>query len=379
MRLAKWMALLLLLPLAALAQVNGNKCGSYNASCTITLSATAGNTVVVAAFSNNGTGTTWTVTDTNSDTFTLAAGPVTETPVSSGSGQKASIYIATFGTTNASEVITITNSSNSADMGAAAEQYAGAYSVDKSAISNTTTTQTSLTTQSTATTSVASELLIGAFQLVQGATLTAGSGWTSRQSYNSQIAFIMEDQTVSSTGTYAATATSSAAKHYAGLILTLQPPVATVSPAAGSYFTQQSVTITGSSCGNIYYTTDGSTPTAGSTLYSGAFNSVTSGSETVKALCSASSTVSSAAYTIAPADVSIVSDDFSSYYDAQRGQGGEAQSPLDWNYTSGHWKANNPVAGQVIWAALNSDTSAGAAPPYMATMPLTSDWAAGAT
>ncbi|HBA87734.1 MAG TPA: hypothetical protein DCZ75_07015 [Geobacter sp.] len=51
------------------------------------------------------------------------------------------------------------------------------------------------------------------------------------------------------------------------------PPVTEVSPAAGSYLTAQTVTLAcgdaGSGCGKIYYTTNGSTPTASSTEYAG--------------------------------------------------------------------------------------------------------------
>ncbi|OGP08672.1 MAG: hypothetical protein A3G39_11120 [Deltaproteobacteria bacterium RIFCSPLOWO2_12_FULL_43_16] len=50
------------------------------------------------------------------------------------------------------------------------------------------------------------------------------------------------------------------------------PPLTTASPAGGTYNAAQSVTLTcsdaGSGCNNIYYTTDGSTPTTSSSVYS---------------------------------------------------------------------------------------------------------------
>jgi hypothetical protein len=46
------------------------------------------------------------------------------------------------------------------------------------------------------------------------------------------------------------------------------PPVVTVSPSGGTYRTPQSVTLSSSEPGTIYYTTDGTTPTKASTVYS---------------------------------------------------------------------------------------------------------------
>ena len=78
----------------------------------------------------------------------------------------------------------------------------------------------------------------------------------------------------------------------------------TFSPTAGEYVGTQSVTISSeTSNANIYYTTNSSTPTTSSTLYSGAIT--VSSSQTIKALVTKSnytnSAVGSAAYTITPA------------------------------------------------------------------------------
>lgn len=56
----------------------------------------------------------------------------------------------------------------------------------------------------------------------------------------------------------------------------------TFSPVAGTYTSIQSVTITSAGADAIYYTTDGSTPTTGSTLYSGPVSVAVS--ETLKAI-----------------------------------------------------------------------------------------------
>ena len=84
-------------------------------------------------------------------------------------------------------------------------------------------------------------------------------------------------------------------------VLALAPPV--FAPAAGTYTTAQTVTITEAAPGaQIYYTTNGTTPTTASTKYTGAFT--VSASETIEAVAVASgyanSAVASAAYTITP-------------------------------------------------------------------------------
>ena len=81
------------------------------------------------------------------------------------------------------------------------------------------------------------------------------------------------------------------------------PGVATpvIAPAAGSYTSAQTITITDTTAGaQIYYTQDGSTPTTGSTAYTGPFS--ISSSQTIQAIAAMSgalnSAVASAAYTI---------------------------------------------------------------------------------
>jgi arabinogalactan endo-1,4-beta-galactosidase len=81
----------------------------------------------------------------------------------------------------------------------------------------------------------------------------------------------------------------------------------TFSPAAGTYTTAQTVTISDATAGaTIYYTTNGTTPTTASTVYSGAITiPATPATETIQAIAVATgyanSPVASAVYTMAPA------------------------------------------------------------------------------
>jgi hypothetical protein len=92
-------------------------------------------------------------------------------------------------------------------------------------------------------------------------------------------------------------------------------PTPTLSPAAGAYATAQTISIADSLSGAaIYYTTDGSTPTASSTHYAGAFT--LSATSTVHAIGIASgynsSSVASGAYTIGSPPAIAFSNGFAS-------------------------------------------------------------------
>ena len=87
-----------------------------------------------------------------------------------------------------------------------------------------------------------------------------------------------------------------------------QTPAPAFAPAAGTYTTTQSVTLTDSAAGaNIYYTTNGDTPTAQSTKYTGAIP--VSSSMTLQAIAIAGaltpSSVVTAAYSIQPTGTGI--------------------------------------------------------------------------
>jgi len=91
----------------------------------------------------------------------------------------------------------------------------------------------------------------------------------------------------------------------------------TFSPAAGTYTTAQTVTLSDATAGaTIYYTTNGTTPTTASTVYSGAITvPANAGTETIQAIAVApgytNSLVASAVYTISstPATATVVGAD----------------------------------------------------------------------
>jgi hypothetical protein len=110
---------------------------------------------------------------------------------------------------------------------------------------------------------------------------------------------------VSATETINAIATASgystSATGSAAYVITLPAATPTFSPAAGSFTSVQTVTIADTTPGaSIFYTTNGSTPTASSTPYSGPIS--VGATETVKAVATATgfstSAVGAAAYTI---------------------------------------------------------------------------------
>jgi hypothetical protein len=94
---------------------------------------------------------------------------------------------------------------------------------------------------------------------------------------------------------------SNSAVASAAYVINLPAATPVIAPAGGTYSSAQSVTVTDSTAGaTIYYTTNGTTPTASSTVYSGAIT--VSASETIEAIAVASgftnSAVASAAYVI---------------------------------------------------------------------------------
>jgi hypothetical protein len=129
-------------------------------------------------------------------------------------------------------------------------------------------------------------------------TLDGSMPTTSSSQYNTPINVSTSD-TIKAIATAAGFATSAVSSAAYTINVTVAPP--TFSPAAGSYTSSQSVSISDATAGaTIYYTTDGSVPTASSAQYSGTPIQVST-TETLNAIAvlgSDTSTVATAAYTI---------------------------------------------------------------------------------
>jgi hypothetical protein len=156
----------------------------------------------------------------------------------------------------------------------------------------------------------------GAYTSAQSVTISeATSGATIYYTTDGSLPTISSTQyagpiTVSSTETLQAIAvavgdTNSSVASAVYTITPVMPVVATpaFSPAAGTYTSAQSVTISDSTSGAIiYYTTNGSTPTTSSTQYTGPIT--VSSTETLEAIAVATgdsnSAIASSAYTIVP-------------------------------------------------------------------------------
>jgi hypothetical protein len=140
----------------------------------------------------------------------------------------------------------------------------------------------------------------------------------------------------------------------------LAPP--TFSPAAGTYTSVQTVSIHDSSPGvSIYYTTDGSTPTTGSTLYSGPLT--VSSTETINAIATSSasgvtnSDVSSAAFAITlPVATPTFSPAGGSYAAAQPVTISDANSAATIYYTT---NGTTPTTSSTVYSGpINVSSSA---------------------
>jgi len=196
------------------AYVNSISARTGGADCVMALSVTAGNTLLVAG-GGSASGATLTVSDTDTNSYTASS----ISPFVGGAARQVAIWTAPVSANNATLSITLHTDNTGAAVSCAAIQYSGLASSsveDKAATAYYEyTPSVDLASGTSATTTVASEILVGIFLFTSTVELigaTEGAGYTIRQNrwdeYNSQL--LVEDQVVSSTGAYQATATLAA-------------------------------------------------------------------------------------------------------------------------------------------------------------------------
>jgi IPT/TIG domain len=186
-------------------QVNAATPSAPSASVAVTypLAQTAGNLNVVAVGWNDTTSTVSTISDTRGNTYTLAVGPTT------GTGLRQSIYYAK-NIAGGSNTVTVTFNQAAAFVDVRVLEYSGldtANPLDQATGAAGTGT---LANSGAVSTTSASELIFGAGMTSSHYT-GAGSGFITRIITNPD-ADIAEDQVVSSTGSYSATAPASSSK-----------------------------------------------------------------------------------------------------------------------------------------------------------------------
>jgi hypothetical protein len=263
---------------------------------------TSGHVIVVAVSTYDGEALV-TPTDTQGNSFTQVV-----TAGTSGAAV-AAIYIATAKSSAADTVTCSIANSASDNIHCHIYEISGVTTtVDKTGTNSQA--GTALTVSTSASTANANDYVFAYFaDNHTAATYTVGTGYGDTQASEDTSggdSGFSEDKVVTATGTQTATATGSTTDTFVNLIVTLEASgvtaaTPTFSPAAGTYASAQSVTISDTTSGStIYYTTNGTTPTTSSSVYSSAIN--VSSTETLEAIATASgysqSAVGSAAYTI---------------------------------------------------------------------------------
>ena len=176
---------------------------------------------------------------------------------------------------------------------------------------------------------------------------------------NGQIAEILVYNTALSSVQRAAVESYIYSKYGIGNQPTLNTP--TISPGLGVFSSNQTITITADPGASIYYTTNGTTPTTSSTLYTGPF--VISSSTTVKAIAAATdyttSAVASAYIQIDPSTANLPLTNLQVWLKADNGVVlGSGSSVSQWTDMSGNannaTQSNSSFQPTLVTNAINS-------------------------
>ena len=286
-------------------QSQNTPAGSGASSLAYSSNVTAGDALYAVVFWGGGSGATPSFTDSQSNAWTLSkSGSLTT------DGDTIGIGCAVAGSSGPNSVTFLINGTATAVFGAIYEVKNATCTQDVAATLSDTTDQTTCNS-GTLTTSTVNDLLVGmcGLQNPQDA-LSAGSGWSYAQTFSSVngIDGLGELQVATSPGGYTATSgTYSPAGEQGSIEVAFKPfssqvaAAPTFSPTAGTYTAIQMVSIADVTSGaTIYFTTNGTTPTTSSAIYSGPIT--VSSTETVEAIAIApgysQSAAASASYTV---------------------------------------------------------------------------------
>lgn len=218
---------------------------------TFTSAQTAGDLNVVVVSSHDTTSTVGSVTDTSGNTYALAVGPT----VASGYGQQSIYYAKNIVAAGAgANIVTVAFASAATTPDIRILEYSGADPNSPVDVTAGSTGSSATSSSGSVATTYATDLLFGANR-VQTLTTGAGSGFTQRllTSPNGDIA---EDRSVTSTGSYSATAPLSSSGSWVMQMVAFRtapastlPVVTSVSPSSGAAAGGTPVTISGSNFG----------------------------------------------------------------------------------------------------------------------------------
>jgi len=192
-------------PLPQIAFVQSNYATPQSSQTTVSVyfknAQTGGDLNVVVVGWNDSTQTITSVTDTSGNVYNLAVGPT----VQSGHATQAIYYAPNIASAAAGvNAVTVTFSGGAAYPDVRVAEYGGITTTSPLDVTASAQGSSLQSSSGSATTTVARELIIGA-NLVQTSTQKAGSGFTSR-TITVPDGDILEDEIVSATGTYTATA-----------------------------------------------------------------------------------------------------------------------------------------------------------------------------
>ena len=184
---------------------------STSVAVTYTAAQSAGDLNVVVVGWNDASTTVSSVTDTSGNTYTLAVGPTVQPGPAGGGGLSQAIYYAKniASATANGNTVTVRFSAAAAFPDVRILEYSGLNPTSPLDVTAAAVGNSATSSSGTATTTSASELLVGA-NMVCTATTGPGAGFTSRM-ITRPDGDIAEDQIVTATGSYQATAPLSSA------------------------------------------------------------------------------------------------------------------------------------------------------------------------